>query len=172
MALEPQGILTRRSQNKNLLTILEWKVRRFPACDLLQDATRSSTTIDDSRSQELFQLALLVYLERVAGGTPKESANMRERLKRAFCIFSGMGTMQRQFPLLILGCEARTDEERMVVLDLIARTEEHTSVRSLESVKSIIQSLWAQDDLAEREIDYGDKMTAVVSSSFILPSFA
>jgi len=68
--------------------------------------------------------------------------------------------MQRQFPLLILGCEARTDEDRMVVLDLISGTEQSKSVCTLGNVKSLIQSLWAQDDLTEQELGYVDKVSS------------
>jgi hypothetical protein len=49
-------------------------------------------------------------------------------------------------------CEARTDEDRVVILDLISRTEENTSVRSLQGIKGIIQSLWVQDDLADFQV--------------------
>jgi hypothetical protein len=58
-----------------------------------------------------------------------------------------------------------------VVLDLISRTEENTSVRSLRGMKGIIQSLWAQDDLAEHDLGYTDKIKAILSSSEVLPSF-
>ena len=96
---------------------------------------------------------------------------MRSRIEKSLLIFSRAATLQRQFPLLILGCEARTDEDRMVVLDLMSRTEKNTGIRNLQCMRGIIQSLWAQDDLAEKEIGYTEKMRAVLSSSGILPSF-
>jgi hypothetical protein len=126
---------------------------------------------EDSRALEIFQLALLVYIERASGGSPEKSEKLRTWLNKAFAIFSQLDTWQRQFPLLILGCEARTDEERMVILDLISRTEENTSVRNLRGMQGIIQSLWAQDDLAEQDLGYTDKIKAILSSSKVLPSF-
>jgi hypothetical protein len=38
-------------------------------------------------------------------------------------------------------------------------------------MKGIIQSLWVQDELAERDLGYTDKIKAILSSSEILPSF-
>jgi len=157
--------------HRNLLTILEWKIRKLPVLEEHKHPHPGQTVTEDSMMQEVVQLTLLVYIERVTGSSPGQSENMRSRIGRAFAIFSLVETWQRQFPLLILGCEARTDEERLVILDLISRTEENTSVRSLGSMKGILQSLWAQDDLAERELGYTDKIRAVLSSSEILPSF-
>jgi Fungal specific transcription factor domain len=173
VVLEPGEARWGGTDEKNALTILEWKIRNFPVvCTFQNPPAPSAMAIDDSQSQVLFQLALLVYLERASGGSFVQSETMRSRLDAAFTIFSQLKTLHRQFPLLILGCEARSDEHRMVVLDLISRTEESTHVRSLQNLKGIIQSLWAQDDLAERDLGYTDKITAVLSSSTILPSFA
>jgi hypothetical protein len=122
---------------------------------------------EDSRTLEIFQLALLVFIERASGGSPGKSEKLRTWLNKAYAIFSQLKTWQRQFPLLILGYEARTDEDRMVILDLISRTEENTSVRSLQGMKG----LWAQDDLAEQDLGYTDKINAILSSSEVLPSF-
>lgn len=127
--------------------------------------------ICDSKTQELFKLSLLVYLERTLGDSPGQSAKLRKMINKAFSTFSELKALPWRFILLILGCEARSDEDRIVVLDLISRTENSNSVRSLQSMKGTIESLWAQDDLWDQELNYTDKFTAVVSSSEILPSF-
>jgi len=137
---------------KNRLTILEWKIRKIPT--LKCDSDLPEVIREDAATLELFQLTMLVYLRRALGSSLRNSEDVRSSIDRAFTIFSRLRTLQRQFPLFILGSEARTDEDRMVVLDLISRSEEDTSVRSLRSMKRVIQSLWAQDDLAEQELDY------------------
>jgi hypothetical protein len=171
MFLEPSDAQLRGVDYKNLLTMFEWRIRKFRACEVRKIPIPGQMDTEDSRALEIFQLALLVYIERASGGTPRKSEKLRTWLSKAFAIFSQLETWQRQFPLLILGCEARTDEERMVILDLISRTEENTSVRNLRGMQGIIQSLWAQDDLAEQDVGYTDKIKAILSSSEVLPSF-
>ena len=171
MFLEPPDARLRGVDYKNLLTMFEWRIRKFRACEVRKDSPPGQMATEDSRTLEIFQLALLVFIERASGGSPGKSEKLRTLLNKAFAIFSQLKTWQRKFPLLILGCEARTDEDRMVVLDLISRTEENTSVRSLRGMKGIIQSLWAQDDLAEHDLGYTDKIKAILSSSEVLPSF-
>lgn len=156
---------------EKMVTLLEWRIRRDLVCNATQESHPGSRFLDDPDNQELFQLALLVYLERSSNSSFGQSPIMRSRLDRAFTILSQLQSIQRQFPLLILGCEARADNNRMVILNLISRTEEASGGRSLDSLKVIIQSLWAQDDLAEQELGYSDKIEAVVSSSSTLPSF-
>jgi len=171
IVLESPDVHSRGIDNQNLLTILEWRISKIPVWGGCEDPTPGQMVTEDFRCLELFQLAILVYLQRASGKSPEQSENMRSRLARAFTIFSQIETMQRQFPMLILACEARTDDDRIIVLDLISRTEENQVLRSLGSMRGIIQSLWAQDDLAEREINYTDKIKVVLSSREILPSF-
>jgi len=168
---DPIEARSRGVNHKNLLMVLEWKLKKMPVSETPKNPVPSSFFMEDTRSLELFQLALLIYLERVTGGSPRQSATIRVRIDRAFALFSQTKALHRQFPLLIIGCEARTDEERMAVLDLISRTDDHTGVCSLQRIKRIIQSLWAQDDLTERDLGYADKIKAVCSSNRILPSF-
>lgn len=92
-------------------------------------------------------------------------------MDNAFSIFEELETCQWPFPLLIFACEARGDGERMVILDLIAKTERNARVRSLESLKIMIRFVWTQDDLSEEPIDYADKMSALMSISDSVPSF-
>jgi len=168
MALEPPNGQSQVVDDNNLLTILEWKIRSIPVRD---DPLPSEMIAEESRALELFQLALLVYLKRVSGSSLRQSEKMQSMLNRAFTIFSQIKTCQRYFPLVIIGCEATTEHDRIVVLDLISRTEKYSYTRSLQHMKAIIQSLWAQDDLSGGVLGYKDKIKAVLSSSETLPSF-
>ncbi|CAJ2507810.1 Uu.00g089960.m01.CDS01 [Anthostomella pinea] len=174
VVLEPDEARSRGIDIQNLLTVLEQKLTSFPLpAEPAVDSAHGGRAMlsEDLATMAIFQLTLLVYLERAAGGPPAQSGKMKSRLKRAFAMFARLETFQRQFPLLILGCEARTDADRIVVLDLIARTERDTGVRSLQGTKALLQSFWAQDDLAETGVAYIDKFNAVFSSSDILPAF-
>lgn len=153
------------------IALLEWKLRKYLVCTDIP--TNFPSSIEKKPlCQEFFLLALLVYIERASSKTTRQSNTIRSRLEAAFEILPQLDTVQRQFPLLIIGCEAKSDEHRIAVLDLITRTEEKDGLQNLGSLRAMIQSLWVQDDLAERELGYSEKIEAVLSSSPTLPSFA
>ena len=149
---------------KGYIRILDWRVRNI-LIEYKNTDSQEQTVI-----AELFKLATLVYLNRVSGNILDQADSIQANLNRAFALFSQMDSCERQYPLFILGCEARTDEQRLTVLDLISRTEQKNSSRSLNHVRILVQALWAQDDLAEKELDYWDKLSAIISSCTIIPS--
>lgn len=120
---------------------------------------------------ELCQLAALVYIERVAGSFLEDESRTNQSIERAFSIFVRLEACERMFPLLIFACEARNDDQRITILDLIARTQKNSPVRSLDLIKSMIQSIWVQDDLADQEIRYVDRLSITLSSSEGFPIF-
>lgn len=149
---------------KSYIQILEWRVRNIPT------HSKPTSYCKQSVFTELFKLATLVYLNRVSGDVLDQTDSTQANLNRAFTLFSQMDCCERQYPLFILGCEARTDEQRLTVLDLISRTEKRNSSRSLNHIRMLVQALWAQDDLAEKELDYWNKLSSIISSCTIIPS--
>ncbi len=121
---------------------------------------------------QLYRLAALVYLSRVAGPILEDEERTRTWCEKAFSIFARMDVCERPFPLLIFGLEAHTDDRRMVLLDLIGKTQKAVPMRNLGSVKAMIQSVWVQYDLAEGGADYVDVLEVVLSSCKNLPLLA
>ncbi|QMW32358.1 hypothetical protein G4B84_007789, partial [Aspergillus flavus NRRL3357] len=122
---------------------------------------------------ELFRLSMLIWLNRMTGATLEPQSTTDARVQRALHILSDLKTCPRQLPLFIIGCEARTDEDRCVILELMNRTEASASSRSMFIVKALTEAVWKQDDLAgERELGYREKITAIVSVCSLLPTFA
>ncbi|KAL4751359.1 fungal-specific transcription factor domain-containing protein [Aspergillus terricola var. indicus] len=121
---------------------------------------------------ELFHLAILVYFNRMTACALEPRSITQTRIQRALTIFAALDSCPRQFPLFIIGCEARTDEERCTVLELIDRTEKTASSRSVVILSALIKAVWVQDDLAgDRELDYREKMTAIISVCSLMPMF-
>ena len=120
---------------------------------------------------ELFYLATLVYLNRATGNLLEADSQTRYRTSRALALLSLQKSCERQFPLFILGSEARTEEDRRMILDLIARTERTAASRALFLTGALINHVWVQDDLADRQLDYMKKMNAIISICSVLPSF-
>jgi hypothetical protein len=121
---------------------------------------------------ELYKLATLTYLERQSTNFSGQSAEIESWTNKAFPLLAQLSGLDQQFPLFILGCEARTDEQRGIILELISRTELVARSRNLQYVAHIIRSSWVQDDLADGILDYGEKLGSIFSSMEIVPSFA
>ncbi|KAH8697006.1 fungal-specific transcription factor domain-containing protein [Talaromyces proteolyticus] len=154
------------SDYKKFLNVLGWRIRTLPT--VIED---SHTHISTTTTMELFQLAMLVYLNRATKNLLETGDKTQERVERGLSILFKLGSCKPQFPLFILGCEAKTDLERCTVLELMAKTETMASSRSHFYIKRLIQAIWVQDDLANGGLDYMVKLSAIISSCTILPSF-
>ncbi|KAI0543303.1 hypothetical protein F4679DRAFT_134941 [Xylaria curta] len=121
---------------------------------------------------ELFYIALSLYLDR---GTEdlldKHPKQLCEHIDRAFIIMSRLSSCERQFPLLILGIEARSDEQKIVFLDLLSRSRSVSSPNPVDQVKGIVEAIWAQQSLAEGHLDYMKLLKGVISPIVPLPIF-
>ncbi|KAL4946310.1 hypothetical protein BDV06DRAFT_218440 [Aspergillus oleicola] len=143
---------------------------------LLEPVPFSPTT---DQTLELFYHAILVYLNRASNHALEPSTTTQKRKQRAFDLFPTLSVLSRQFPLFILGSEARTDEERCIILDLLDRTEADPSSRSFFLVREFINMVWVQRDLAlfegredsEKGLGYGEVFSAVLGVTLILPPF-
>ncbi|KAK8048230.1 hypothetical protein PG994_009960 [Apiospora phragmitis] len=138
-----------------------------------------STTSKADTGTELYQLATRVYLAR-ATQSPWETPASLEALTHS--VFTGESNVlachscEHFFPLFILACEARLDEDRAAVLGLIERTCRNSprGARSVGFVKMAVQSVWVQQDLhadGELVMDYVGVVSAVISASNSIPSF-
>ena len=153
-----------RADFKGFLRLLDWRIQNTPIARHSEDATEMTAVV------ELHRLAMLVYLSRASGDLLGQGTKGQQHLDKAFAIFSRLRACERQFPVFILGSEARTDHERAIVLDLMSRTEKKNSSRSLTHAKILVQAMWAQNDLTDGEIDYWAKLTAIISCCSIVPS--
>ncbi|KAI5462779.1 fungal-specific transcription factor domain-containing protein [Mariannaea sp. PMI_226] len=121
----------------------------------------------------LFRLAALVYLERVSNNISELSTKVNAWINSAFNIIENIRACKHLFPLLIFGCEARTDAHRVVILDAIDETSRKTHSLNLQLLRGLLQSVWIQDDLQNTsEMNYNERLSAILSSSKTIPSFA
>lgn len=130
---------------------------------------------DDSipKIAELYRIAGLIYLYRAGKGFPSNKPNVRLLVKVGLQVATSLDACGRAFPVVILGCEARCDSDRLVILDLIHRTQGCRKIGGLSGARKLIETWWAQDDLhAGQEFDYVRKFDAIMSLSKYRPSFA
>ncbi|RYC64325.1 hypothetical protein CHU98_g1869 [Xylaria longipes] len=148
--------LVELDDHKSFLKILDWRIQNIPTTDFIT---------------ELYQLSSLIYLDRISGPLLNQFARTQLYIDKAFAILSELSSCERQFPVFILGCEARTDTHRAIILDLISKTESKAASRSFTYVKLLLQAIWAQDDLQDGELDYCSKLSSTISRCAIPPSF-
>jgi hypothetical protein len=151
---------------KAFLEILSWRIRTLPIPKPSEDGESETMVL------QLYQLAMLVYLDQSFEGLLDEPTRKQDYVDKAFYILRRLDSCKQQFPIHVIGCEARTDEQRAVILDVISRSEKMSSSRSYNYCRLIVQAVWSQNDLAYgSNIKYGDMMTSVMGHCRILPTF-
>ncbi|KAL4925424.1 transcription factor domain-containing protein [Aspergillus undulatus] len=127
---------------------------------------------------ELFYHAIFVYLNRASNGALEESSVTDRRITQSLNNFPITTSCPRQFPLFVLGCEAKSDSKRCIVLDAFERTEKSHDSRSVFLSREFVKRVWVQDDLALSEapsgidgVGYSEKLSAVLGGCGILPPF-
>lgn len=151
---------------KSFVEVLDWRIRTLPIPKVTEDDD------DATLVMKLYQLAMLLYLNRSSEGLIDQPIRTKQQIDQAFAILPRLTSCKQQFPIYIIGCESRTDEQRAVILDLISRTEKMGSSRFFDYCKRLLQASWAQDDLAEwNNISYCNKLSSIISLAKIVPAF-
>ena len=154
---------------QNFLEVLDWRIRSLPTREAPDDEDHVAD--DATLVMQLYQLAILLFLNRSFETLIDQPVRTQQHIHKAFAILPRLSACKQQFPIHVIGCEARTDEQRAVVLDVISRTETSSS-RSLNYCRRILQAIWAQYDLADgTHIGYRENLTVVISHCLIVPSF-
>ncbi|KAI1865764.1 hypothetical protein JX265_008087 [Neoarthrinium moseri] len=123
--------------------------------------------------EKLYQIATLLYLERASKNFSGQSDTTRVLADTGFSILAEQLDCYAALPILIIGLEARTDQQRIIVLDLIEKSLAKFRSRSLEGVQRMVQTAWIQDDLeTDKDLDYVTKVDTIVTSNNIIPTFA
>lgn len=126
-----------------------------------------------SATVELLKLSALIYLKRASRNFSGTSSEIDALVERAHCLLDDV-KQAPAFTLLIIGCEARSDEQRKKMLKYAERARKMSSLRSIQQVRDILQKVWIQDDLAvdDYELDYIGRLDTGITSFKMMPSFA
>ena len=150
--------------------VLELKLRQVwrGHRDALLVAPSNSVT---NKIVELHHIATLVYLLRLSDCLADRATKIHQLVQAGFGILRDVGTCQWPFPLLILGCEASSDEARMEIMDIIQETVKSAHARDLQCVSDMLRLSWVHQGLAVSTWHYADMMSAILSTSDIVPTF-
>ena len=152
--------------HKSFVEVLDWRIRTLPIPKVTEDSD------DATLVMKLYQLAILLYLNRSSEGLIDQPIRTQQQIDQAFAILPRLSSCKQQFPIYIIGLESRTDEQRAIILDVILRTEKLSSSRFFHHCKGLLQASWAQDDLAGwNNISYRSKLSSTMGLAEIVPAF-
>ncbi|KAK2039042.1 hypothetical protein LZ31DRAFT_559101 [Colletotrichum somersetense] len=123
---------------------------------------------------EVFRISALVYLSRSTDQDLLHPSELHLLVDKALCLMKNMGPCERPLPLLILGGEARTDIERLRILDLVPDKDASIPWRETHFMRMFLQALWIQNDLefeSNVELNYTEKLSAIFNASEFPPHF-
>lgn len=170
MIRQPTDLQYHNDEYESTLRCLERRITNIvPSAPEAVSYTTSTAWV---ATIELFKLAALIYLKRASRNFSGISPQIDAMVERAYVLLNGLQAFNPAFPLLIIGCEARTDEQRIKILEHIEKAMKTSSLRSLQELRDILQQIWVQDDLAvDYELGYLNRLDAVMTSYQIMPSF-
>lgn len=166
--LDPSDPEYHSDDYRQYLKVLEWRVRNVQMNG--SELTSNTNEVNSAKTTKLYQLAVLIYITRTSENSTDQSEKIIEWVAEGFTIMSQLNTCKAPFPLFAFGCEARNDEMRTVVLNLICATEREAHIQSLERVKSMLEFIWVQNDLVNVRMDYTDQLSRIFGLSDILPA--
>jgi hypothetical protein len=121
---------------------------------------------------ELFRLAAYIYLERLGKAVSPDNRLFKDLVDQAFRLLWDLGDCDRPWPLFVIALEARTDEERKLVLTVIGNALRRRPLGNLTITKRMIQAAWVHQDLQEGAgVDALLVYNRVVSANRVPPSF-
>ncbi|KAG7061486.1 Zinc-finger transcription factor [Colletotrichum scovillei] len=169
--IDPRDPRSQDESYQNQLKDLGGRVRDIS----VKPAIPSASDPEAAFAIELYQMATQIYLVRASQSPWEPPADLDALVEAAFAGPVQSCTCEHFFPLLILACEARCDEQRIGIINLIERTQRDIRIRSIQAVKNTIQSIWVQQDLHKDDdvlVDYLGTLSSAISSSNTVPSFA
>lgn len=98
---------------------------------------------------ELYRLAALLYLQRVARNSPRDTPHVIRLVAEAYKALEVTARCDRPWPLFVIALEASTEDERRLVLAMIETLLERRPLRKFMMLRTMIQQAWSQKDLAK-----------------------
>lgn len=154
------------------LVSLEGKLRLTVSEPLLSDTIPDSIASKTRLVSSLHSLATLLWMNRSAMGYYGDEPSHQILVAKGLEVISLLGVCDLLWPLFIIACEARLDEQRALIMDTIRRTSQHSGDGHLNLIKSLIEAAWVYDDLdTDRTLNYDAKLSSIVQAGSWMPPF-
>ncbi|UPL01912.1 hypothetical protein LCI18_012846 [Fusarium solani-melongenae] len=117
----------------------------------------------------IFQLAVVIYLDRVVQGSTIDSIVSRNAAREAFGLLQDIGVCERPFPMFILSFQAAEEQDRVIILKALQNSKTKRALSNLDLTKEIIQRLWSQQDLHGTSERDALELINIIFSSYLAP---
>jgi hypothetical protein len=137
----------------------------------LRDDDDAGEMVSRTSTAELYRLATLIYLSRVARAEPRDSEVAREPIAQAFALLRTMPFCNCPWPLFVVGLEAYTEEQRETVLTILEASLRRRPMGSMVLTSRMVREAWVQQDLQAADVDPLVIYGLVISHNRVPPSF-
>ncbi|KAM6513275.1 hypothetical protein FALCPG4_015718 [Fusarium falciforme] len=118
---------------------------------------------------QIFQLAVIIYLDRVVRGSTIDSVVSRNAAREAFGLLQDIGVCERPFPMFILSFQADEEHDRVIILKALQNSKTKRALSNLDLTEEIIQRLWSQQDLHGTGEGDALELINIIFSSYLAP---
>lgn len=101
-----------------------------------------------SATAELYRLASLLYLQRVVPD-PGDEVRRATYVRQAFVALGEVPVATGPWPVFIVACEARTDKERIHILETLDQMDKVRNVGNVRVMRALLETIWKQRDLQD-----------------------
>ncbi|KAK5480790.1 hypothetical protein LTR55_007293 [Exophiala xenobiotica] len=140
-----------------------------------QNCPSSSGNIDEVRIQDtakFYHLAALIYFRRQVLRIPPQSRPIQSLVESALALIARMEICTSPWPLFVVACEVRTDEQRLHILQTLKKMELHRRIGNIGVTRAIVEALWKQQDLAPDDASKASTdWRTIVNMDDMAPSF-
>lgn len=95
---------------------------------------------------ELYRIAAVLYLRAICPNI--DSTNQTPLwLDQAFKVLASLEICTSPWPLFVVACESKVDEQRIVILRSLDRMDQDRKIGNVYVLRSLIENYWKQQDL-------------------------
>lgn len=95
---------------------------------------------------DFYHAAALLYLRAICPNVDATNPTA-DLLSKAFGILAGLEICTSPWPLFVVACESRADEQRIIVLRTLDRMDEDRKIGNVYVLRGLIENYWKQRDL-------------------------
>ncbi|EGR47030.1 uncharacterized protein TRIREDRAFT_109410 [Trichoderma reesei QM6a] len=120
---------------------------------------------------ELYRLAAIIYLLRMAKGEPDNAKSVLQVVDQAYETLNRLEYCERPWPLFVVALEARSEEHRRDMLRVLGKSLEKRPLGPMALVNRMIPDAWTQQDLREAAVDPFTLYGMIISRHRVPPCF-
>ncbi|KAH6867429.1 hypothetical protein B0T10DRAFT_524430 [Thelonectria olida] len=118
-------------------------------------------------------LATLIWMNRSVMGYDGTEGSHQALVNRGLEILDKIEICECPWPMFIIACEAKRDEQRGLILEIISRTRNKSGTGHLDVVHALIEAVWSFDELdVDLKSDYNVKLRRIIQTAHWIPPLA